>query len=121
MTKPEKPAKPDHAATPAAPGEQPATPAVPATPPKPERADPDKREPLAVVDFELVIVQTGPLPTKRTAQKRSDALAHLTCTACGDTADSRNRAMVMRAAHIHARTAHDGARARVRSADNPTT
>jgi len=112
MTKPDKPATPDHAATPA----------TPATPEHHEpRPDPDKREPLAIVDFDLIIVRTGPLPTKRTAQKRSDALAHLTCTACGDTADSRDRAMVMRAAHIHARTAHDGARARVRSADNPTT
>lgn len=99
MTKPDKPepVKPEH-------------PATPTHEPKP-----------GVVDFDLVIVRTGPLPTKRTTPKRSDALAHITCTVCGDSADSRDRALAVRAADIHARTAHEGARARVRSADNPTT
>lgn len=122
MTQPDKPAKPDQAATPATPAipatpsERPATPAVPATPSKPEHAaDPAKEPKAGVIDFDLVIVRTGPLPTKRTTPKRSDALAHITCTTCGDSADSRDRAMVVRAANIHARTAHNGALARVRS------
>lgn len=93
MTKPDKaaPVKPEH----------PATPASEHTP--------------GVIDFDLFTVQTGALPTKRTTPKRNATLAHIVCCACGDSADSRDRAMVTRAARIHARTAHDGATARVRS------
>ena len=96
--KPTKPAKPEH----------PGKPAQPAMP--------------GVIDFDLSIVETGPAPSKRTTPKKGHGpLVHIVCLACDGTADSRDRKMVIRAADIHARTAHNGASARVRSVPAATT
>lgn len=39
---------------------------------------------------------------------REDAFQVVTCSECGEVADGGNRAIVARAAHIHAEEAHDG-------------
>lgn len=103
MTKPDKPEpmKPEH-------------PEHPVHPEHPAQAEPVPSSP-AVIDFELTMVATEPAPTKRTTPKKGGGpLLHIACLECGDTADSRDRKLVMRAADIHARTAHGVARSRVR-------
>ena len=95
MTKPDKaePAKPAHPAKPDKPAGQPAA---------------------GVIDFELSMVRTDrhddPSPPAG-----GRMLVHLLCLACGGTADDRKRKPVLRAADVHARDDHHGAKARVRS------
>lgn len=65
---------------------------------------------------DAITVQRIPAPTRRTRHRRKvPSIAKLRCTACGDEGTLRDPRLATRAAAIHARTAHDGARARVRS------
>lgn len=71
-----------------------------------------------VITFELRSLRGAgdqPRPTRRTTARVRGIRCQLECTACGDKATARDPKLARAAARVHARTAHDGARAEVRS------
>jgi len=104
----------------------------------PPQGRPQPGDRPATIDFELMPVRRPRVTLERggnrgvergraarrdeRAKRRGGARsvqALLRCLACGDEATHRDPRMLVKAAGIHARTAHDGAAARVRGALPP--